>query len=268
MPAEKIQADYDALNQIATQIGQVAEATQESVRKLEKAVHAFQQGNWIGHSADKFYGEFDSAVLPSLKRLLGALENASQTTKRIGKIMREAEERAAGLLGAGGDGASSSAGVAETGGAQGANGAPVQQTGAQGASGTPAQPTQAQATETRLNENGITIHSSGDCRDRNNARCTSVDGMRQETLDGVIAFRNAVGVDLVMTGGTEVGHSTGPFSHANGYKVDVSLNPTVNRYIEDNFEHTGQRSDGAELYRDPNGNVYALEDDHWDITFH
>jgi WXG100 family type VII secretion target len=254
MPPNKVRADYDSLRQIAQRFGQLAEETRTTLRNLEQAANTLKQGDWIGEGARKFYDEFDSTVLPSLKRLQSALENAGQATKKMDDVMRQAEELAARLFSLLGAAASSSAARAR--GAEGANGSPVQQT-------------QAEASEARLNENGITIHSSGNCRDRNNRRCTSVEGMRQETQDGLVAFRNAVGVDLVMTGGTEVGHSAGEFSHANGYKADVSLNPTVNRYIEDNFEHTGQRSsDGAELYRDPNGNVFARESNHWDITFH
>ena len=253
MAPNKIRADYDSLRQMAQRFGQQAEETRKTLRNLEQAVNTLRQGDWIGEGASKFYDEFDSTVLPSLKRLHSALENAGQTTKKMDDLMRQAEELAARLLSAIGAAVGSSAGRA--GGAEGANGTPVQQT-------------QAETSEARLNENGITIQSSGNCRDRNNGTCTSVEGIRQETEDGLVAFRNAVGVNLVMTGGTEVGHTAGEFSHANGYKVDISLNPTVNSYIEDNFEHTGQRSDGAELYRDPNGNVFAREGNHWDITFH
>ena len=254
MATNKIRADYDNLKQIAQRFGQQAEETRKTLRNLEQAVNTLRQGDWIGEGARKFYDEFDSAVLPSLKRLQSALENAGQATKKMDDVMRQAEELAARLLGATGAVVSSTAGRALE--AQGANGTPVQQT-------------QAEATETRLYENDITIHSSGDCRDRNNATCTSVDGMREDTVDGLITFQNAVGVDLVMTGGTEVGHEPGEFSHGNGYKVDIRLNPTVNRYIEDNFEDIGPRpGDGAQQYRDADGSVYALEGDHWDITFH
>jgi WXG100 family type VII secretion target len=254
MPPDKVRADYDTLNQIAKRFGQEAEATQKSIRNLQQAVDTLRQGDWIGQGANKFYSEFDSAVLPSLERLQGALETASQTTDKFEQLLREAEAMAARLLGASSDGDGASPAVGRAG-------------MADGATATPSQQTDANAIETRLNDNGITIHSSGNCRDRDNASCTSVEGMREETIDGLIAFRNAVGVDLVMTGGTEVGHATGEFSHANGYKVDISLDPTVNRYIEDNYEHTGTRSDGAELYRDADGNVFAREGNHWDITF-
>lgn len=133
--------------------------------------------------------------------------------------------------------------------------------------GTPAaSETEADKTEKRLNDNGITIHSSGGCRDRTKANCTSVDGIRKETIDGLIAFRKAVGVDLVMTGGTETGHASGTRSHSNGYKVDIALDSKVTKYIKDNFTDKGTRSDGAALYEDAEGNEFALESNHWDIT--
>jgi len=254
MATNKIRADYDSLRQIAQRFGQQAEETHKTLRNLEQAVNTLKQGDWIGEGARKFYDEIDSTVLPSLKRLQSALENAGQTTKKMDDVMRQAEELAAKLFSTIGAAVGPSAGRAD---------------GAEGANGTPVQQSQAEVSEARLNENGITIQSSGNCRDRNNGTCTSVEGIRQETLDGLVTFRNAVGVDLVMTGGTEVGHEPGEFSHGNGYKVDIRLNPTVNRYIEDNFEDIGPRpGDGAQQYRDADGSVYALEGDHWDITFH
>jgi hypothetical protein len=133
--------------------------------------------------------------------------------------------------------------------------------------GTEKTETEAEKTEKKLNDNGITISSSGNCRDKTKTNCTSVDGIRTQTVDGIIAFRNAVGVDLVMTGGTETGHASGKYSHANGYKVDIALNDKVAKYIKDNYTSKGTRSDGAELYEDDAGNEFALEGNHWDITF-
>ncbi len=127
--------------------------------------------------------------------------------------------------------------------------------------------TEAEITEEKLNNNGITIESSGNCRDKTNKKCTSVDGMRAATVDGIIAFRNAVGIDLVMTGGTETGHAGGAHSHAKGYKVDIRLDAAVTQYIKDNFTSKGSRRDGADLYEDSEGNVYAKEGNHWDITY-
>ena len=256
MPPDKIRVDYDGLKQIAQQFSQQAEAVSGTIRKLEQAANALRQGDWIGEGAKKFYEEYDSAVLPSLKRLGRALENGSQTTKKIDEAILQAEELAARLLGGAAAAVAAAAAFAQTSGTPEADGGQRQQS-------------PAEATEASLNNSGITLRSSGNCRDRNNRRCTSVEGIRQQTVDGLIAFRNAVGVDLVVTGGTEVGHDAGRYSHYNGYKADVSLDPAVNRYIESNFQEIDRRAgDRARQFRDAAGNIYAREGHHWDITYY
>ena len=65
----------------------------------------------------------------------------------------------------------------------------------------------------------------------------------------------------------EVGHAGGALSHANGYKIDISLNPCVNSYITGSFKSIGNRGDGAAQYQESSGNIYAREGNHWDITF-
>ncbi len=137
----------------------------------------------------------------------------------------------------------------------------------QTAGGAESEPSAAQVAEERLNENGITLNRPG-CRDRTIPTCTSLEGIRESTIDGLIEFRNNVGVDLVVTGGTEVGHTAGAHSHANGYKVDLRLDNNVTSYIQNNFNHLGKRGDGAELYEDADGNRFAIEGNHWDVTFY
>jgi hypothetical protein len=36
-------------------------------------------------------------------------------------------------------------------------------------------------------------------------------------------------------GGTEVGHSSGTYSHYNGYKIDIGLNTCHSNYIKGSF---------------------------------
>ena len=94
-----------------------------------------------------------------------------------------------------------------------------------------------------------------------------VGGLRQSTIDGLAQLKEECGCDLTVTGGSELGHSEGSFSHGAGYKADLRLTPELNNYIESNYERVGTRSDGAALYRDPDGNTYARESTHWDITY-
>lgn len=108
----------------------------------------------------------------------------------------------------------------------------------------------------------ITLVSSGNCSDASNPKCTSLDGIKKSTLQGVIDLQEAARTPLVMTGGTEAGHASGPYSHANGYKVDIRPNTKLNNYITSNFTKIGPTK-----YQDSKGNTYYRHDpDHWDIT--
>lgn len=115
---------------------------------------------------------------------------------------------------------------------------------------------------------GISVSSSGGCTDRNNAHCTSLDQIRRSTVNGIIAFKNASGCAITITGGTEVGHASGTYSHSNGYKLDISRTSCVTNYIHSHYSYKGLRGDGAPMYDDSKGNRYADEGNHWDIVYY
>lgn len=110
----------------------------------------------------------------------------------------------------------------------------------------------------------FTISSSGSCSDRNMRSCTSLDGIRTVSINRIREFQAAVGIPLVITGGTEVGHAAGTYSHGNGYKIDLRIDDTLNTYITTNFTPAG-----ASKWKDVNGNIFYRHGppDHWDITF-
>ena len=121
--------------------------------------------------------------------------------------------------------------------------------------------TQAQATS-MLRSSGITWSSSGNCSDRNNPTCTSFEQVNLTTIQGAQTLKRASGCALNITGGTEVGHASGTFSHFNGYKLDFSLNSCLTGYIQRNFT-----SIGGGKWQSAAGNIYFLESNHWDVTF-
>ncbi len=127
--------------------------------------------------------------------------------------------------------------------------------------------THSQATS-RLSGAGITWSSSGNCSNRNIATCTSFDQINSGTIDNIIVFKNASGCAVNITGGTETGHSSGTYSHWNGYKVDISFNTCVNNWITSAYTYIGVRSDGAPMYQSAAGNIYARESSHWDILYY
>ncbi|GIH71163.1 hypothetical protein Mth01_34160 [Sphaerimonospora thailandensis] len=123
-----------------------------------------------------------------------------------------------------------------------------------------------------LAEAGLRWVSTGRCTDRRRSSCTSLDSIRYGTLMRLIELKRASDCDITVTGGTEVGHSTGRYSHGNGYKVDIAHNKCIDAYIKGKFRRQKSRGDGSALYRPPSDSatpsaVYADERTHWDIFF-
>jgi hypothetical protein len=114
---------------------------------------------------------------------------------------------------------------------------------------------------------GLRWISSGHCTRRANPHCTSFDGLRPSTLDGVLRLREASRCGLVISGGTERGHARSAYSHGRGYKLDILPNHCLNRFVRHNYERIRTRGDGAALYRAEGRSLFAREPSHWDITF-
>lgn len=117
-----------------------------------------------------------------------------------------------------------------------------------------------------LRVNGIGWRSTGRCSDRTIASCTSFENVRWGTIKGLLGFAESSGCEITVTGGTERGHAGGPYSHWNGYKLDIAPTACVDRAIR-RYPPAGVRRDGARLYRSSDGALFAREKDHWDITF-
>jgi hypothetical protein len=120
----------------------------------------------------------------------------------------------------------------------------------------------------QLTAAGITVHSSGNCHDKDNAHCTSLDGVQAATINGIIAFKQESGCAVTITGGTETGHAGGSCSHGNGYKLDIALNSCVDSHIE-KWPKVHTRTDCMSQNKSPSGFVFCSETgkNHWDITF-
>ena len=127
--------------------------------------------------------------------------------------------------------------------------------------------TQAQA-ESIFRAAGITWSSSGGCTTRSNSSCTSFEQINQSTAYGVRTLKQASGCAINITGGTEVGHASGTYSHYNGYKLDFAKITCLTSYVHNTFTYIGLRGDGYPQYRSGAGNVYADEGSHWDVTFY
>ncbi|WP_218004493.1 hypothetical protein [Microtetraspora niveoalba] len=117
---------------------------------------------------------------------------------------------------------------------------------------------------------GLRWRSSGHCTDRTQPNCTSLEGLRYGTLSQAIELKRRSDCRIVVTGGTEVGHNSGRYSHENGYKLDIAHNPCIDAYVTRRFGYWTTRGDGARMYRPEaarDADVYADEANHWDILF-
>ena len=120
-----------------------------------------------------------------------------------------------------------------------------------------------------LQDEEIGISSSGNCSDQTQSNCTSLEGIYEHVIDEVIRLKDASGCTpsrIVVTGGTEAGHATRTFSHANGYKIDLRKYDCIDSFIRSKDDIT---SDGAAFpaYRWGNA-VYIDEGNHWNIVKH
>jgi hypothetical protein len=120
----------------------------------------------------------------------------------------------------------------------------------------------------QLSASGITRSSSGGCTTRSNPTCTSYEQINQSTVSGIKTYRSVSGCAVNITGGTEVGHASGTYSHYNGYKVDISRSTCNDNYITGHYAYIGLRGDGYPMYQAASGNVYTNEGNHWDIVYY
>jgi len=98
MSSPRVRADYDSLAAIARLFGQEAANARQTLRHLRRQMDVLQSGDWIGRGATAFYHEMNGAVLPSLQRLVIALETAERVAAKISQIMRAAEEEASTII--------------------------------------------------------------------------------------------------------------------------------------------------------------------------
>ncbi|MBE2192789.1 MAG: WXG100 family type VII secretion target, partial [Anaerolinea sp.] len=114
MTANVIRADYDSLAQIAAQFAQESDQSAQMAQSVMVLVQQLESGAWIGMGANSFYSEMNDLVFPALRRLIDALCDAGESTRRISEMLRSAEEEAASLFKGRSEGAAAKAGAKRT----------------------------------------------------------------------------------------------------------------------------------------------------------
>ncbi len=95
--------------------------------------------------------------------------------------------------------------------------------------------------------------------------CTNLGGLSQESINQVINLKQNCNCQVIVTGGTEGGHSPGGFYGAHtpgGTAIDIGRNTSLDNYIQNNGG-SPTMSQGRPIYQ-INGRKYWREDDlHW-----
>lgn len=109
----------------------------------------------------------------------------------------------------------------------------------------------------RTNRNNI------NCTREGQTDCTSLTGIPQEAINGVIAIKIACKCDVIISGGTEAGHQT----HGMGKAIlDLSPTPSLNQYIysiskTSSWTHYQKETINGVLY------MWETQPPHWHIVF-
>ncbi len=90
--ADVFRGDYDQLKQIASKFKEHADAIGQRDQDIKSKMQKLQDGDWHSVGADKFYQEMNSAILPAMKKLKGALDEAGQVTDKIAQRTKRAED--------------------------------------------------------------------------------------------------------------------------------------------------------------------------------
>lgn len=109
MASNRIRADYDELMKLAAKWAQEAQACSAMLQTIRQAMETLQGGDWVGQGANAFYAEMNGQVIPALRRLIAALEQAAAVCRQLAALFKKAEDEAAAQLkkqsGGGGGGA-------------------------------------------------------------------------------------------------------------------------------------------------------------------
>jgi len=95
-----IRADFDQMPDISKRFEREAVNVKRSIDSLNRTIEMLKGGDWFGEGANAFYREMESQVMPSMQRLLKALEMGSGVTKAIERLLHEAEQAIGGLFSA------------------------------------------------------------------------------------------------------------------------------------------------------------------------
>ncbi len=95
--ADKIEVNYGELQRAANGFNQGSQSVEQMIQKIKSAMDNLRS-TWQGRGADAFFKEMEEMVLPGLKKLDSALDQACATTNQVANIFQQAETEASGIF--------------------------------------------------------------------------------------------------------------------------------------------------------------------------
>lgn len=95
--ADKIQADFEQLGNLANQVDKVADDWEKWYSKISSQTEVLAR-SWTGRGASAFQKEMDEIVLPALKRLHEGLSSTSDNLRYLSTHWKNVDDEIKGFL--------------------------------------------------------------------------------------------------------------------------------------------------------------------------
>jgi WXG100 family type VII secretion target len=92
--ADKTAVDYQQCANIYKRLQSEADQLNQVLSTTKSQVESLHGGAWIGRGSDKFFDDMENKVLPSMGRLVQALQTTATVLSNIGSTFHNAEQEA------------------------------------------------------------------------------------------------------------------------------------------------------------------------------
>ncbi len=96
--AEKTEINYEQMQAIGKKFQAEADAINQALNQTKGRVEGLHGTGWVGRGSDQFFQEMEGLMLPSMGRLIQALQAAAGAIDQILSIYRQAEDNCQGMF--------------------------------------------------------------------------------------------------------------------------------------------------------------------------
>ena len=95
MTAPRIEINFHELDEIHRQFDAASQQIELALRRVIRVAEELEARGWEGKGAAAFFDELHHVLLPRVRRLIAALNDAGRDTLRIAELLQEAEQHGA-----------------------------------------------------------------------------------------------------------------------------------------------------------------------------